>query len=78
MATSLLFNLRFLLDHVMEQRFKLPKMLAGRRVDDDRSLLPSGLDPSDAKAMSLQASADLRGTESNVKSVGSDGHRLNR
>jgi hypothetical protein len=43
MATSFPVFFVCRLDHILEQRFQLSKMFARRRVNDDGSFLPSGL-----------------------------------
>ncbi len=50
-------------------------MLACRRVDDDRSVLPSGLDLANGETVPLQSATDLGRPEKDVK-VALDGHRL--
>jgi hypothetical protein len=43
-------------DHVLDQPFKLPKMLSGCRVNDDRPVLPGGLELPNAEAVPFEAS----------------------
>jgi hypothetical protein len=51
----------------LKKPLKLPEMFSCRRVNDDGPAFANGFDPSHAKAVALQSSPDLGGTEGDVE-----------
>jgi hypothetical protein len=70
---SELVGARIRLQNIRQQQLQLPEMSSGRGMADESLTVGHALNSPDAKAISLEPFADLRGTELDQQGIGRSG-----